>query len=108
MMNEFGEWCEEAPAATGATQRIPTVDAPYPIVAQRREIDYTQYIPVAIAGLVAYIALNAFGIVGGNDRAIQLAPPPAPIVINDNSWNWNVCGVCTDGNAAPHFTFEKP
>ena len=95
------EWYER-PAATGETQRIPAQS----LAARAPSPDYTQYIPVAIAGLVAYIALSAFGVVGNNDRAIQLAPPAPQITyhIEDNSWN--MCGLCYSPNVSPHITIE--
>jgi hypothetical protein len=102
-----GEWYEdEAPAYTGATQQIPTI--PQPITARRETRDY---LTIGLAAIAAYIALHGFGIIGQSDRQITLAPPApaAPaIVIEDNSWNWNVCGVCTDGNAASHFEIKYP
>ena len=102
-----GEWYDEPPAYTGETQQIPTV--PQSITAQRRET--RDYLTIGLAAIAAYIALHSFGIIGQSERTIQLASPApaAPaIVIEDNSWNWNVCGVCTDGNAASHFEIRQP
>jgi hypothetical protein len=99
--------------ATGAIRRFPEI---YPEVYEVQH--YSQPAPgftlsretilIIIAALAIWYGLSKAGQVGPRPDPSWAPPPPAQpaIVINDNSWNVDICGVCPSGNAAPHFTVE--
>ena len=105
--------------ATGPTTRFPPADQRdydpqwldtgiVPQQATRASRDNT-LIYILLAGALLLIYMSKAGAYSEWRAQPPLAEPAPPaIVINDNSWNWSVCGVCTDGNASPHFIVQQP
>jgi hypothetical protein len=60
--------------------------------------------------LLVYLARSGAYSAAQHPDPAWTAPAPAQpnITITDNSWNWNACVVCTDGNASPHFDVGQP
>lgn len=110
MINQFGELMEEDEAYTGRTQPIPQVRHAAMTHPQQSETEKIKnYALIGLAAFAIWIAASKSGNVGPRPEP-SWQPPPAQttIKIEDNSWNWNVCGVCTRGNASPHFEIQQP
>lgn len=95
--------------ATGPTTRFPPV-APSEyletgIVARQPETPHQRdntLIAIVIGAALLMLYMAKSGAYAEYRAAPPIAEPPPPaITIIDNSWN--MCGICTGGNASPHY-----
>ncbi len=106
--------------ATGPTARFPPADqrdydrpaewvdtdiVPQPVSTGARD---NTLVYIVIAAVIVLIYMSKVGAYSEWRAQPPTAEPPPSITIVDNSWDWNMCGVCTDGNASPHFSVQQP
>lgn len=105
--------------ATGPTTRFPPAapsdyyDQPVyletGIVSRRPETPRSRentLIAIIMAGALLMLYMAKSGAYAEYRAQPPVAEPPPAITIVDNSWNWNMCGVCTNGNASSHFEVQ--